>query len=81
MRRLAFMFVFCAAPVLADGGGTRGMMPPPDYAKPVFTDARGCSYVRAEVGDWVLWVQAEDDAGKPQCGGRHEQGLLAGLKI
>lgn len=63
-RLLAILLVFSAAPVTADQVPA---MPPPGFAEPVFIDARGCTYVRATVGDWVLWVQQLDAANRPAC--------------
>ena len=52
--------------ILGDGADE---LPPMDYAKPTFTDARGCVYVRAEMGGWTLWVQRLTEAGQPDCSG------------
>ena len=34
-------------------------VPPPGYDAPVFTDARGCTFVLRRIAGWELWVQAE----------------------
>ncbi len=34
-------------------------VPPPGYDAPVFTDARGCTFVLRHIAGWELWVQAE----------------------
>ena len=66
-RLLAILLVFSAAPVAADERPIAPTMPPPGFTEPVFVDARGCTYVRATVGDWVLWVQQLDAANRPAC--------------
>ncbi len=69
MRRfLATALVFLAGSAVADDGTLGIAVPPPDYAKPVFVDALGCTYVRATVGDWVVWVQ-QLDGDRPVCDG------------
>ena len=34
-------------------------VPPPGYDEPVFTDARGCTFVLRRIEGWEVWVQAE----------------------
>lgn len=85
-RLLAILLFFSAAPVAADQPLTAPSMPPPDFAEPVFVDARGCTYVRATVGDWVLWVQQLDAANRSACDAmpgrqRHLDDVLAAQRL
>ena len=68
-RLLAITFAICATSAMADRSATSPGLPPPDYAKPIFVDARGCTYVRATVGGWQLWVQQLDASKRPACHG------------
>ena len=85
-RLLAILFIFSAGSALADDAAVAASMPPPDYAKPVFVDAKGCIFVRATVGGWVLWVQQLDSRNLPVCGelpgaGPSQSDILAAQKL
>lgn len=43
-------------------------MPPAGYAKPDFVASDGCLYLKAQVGDWQIWVQQLDEKKRPVCG-------------
>ena len=69
MLRLIFLVASVAACGSAFADQKASELPPTDHPDPIFTDANGCVYIRAELQGWTLWVQRLDASGRPDCAG------------